>query len=61
MTDAWPNRHRLYGGRNTHATRPAPGMPYGFTACHKPIVGNDVPQDDDAPITCRACIREMNR
>lgn len=57
----WPARHRLYGGRNTHASRPVAGMPYGMTACHKPIAGNDEPKDDTAPVTCGACIREMNR
>lgn len=60
-TPQYPHRHRLYGGRNTHATRTAPGMPYGIAACHKPITGNDWPQDDNTPITCSACIREMNR
>lgn len=57
----YPNRHLLYGGRNTHATVPAPGFPYGVTACGKPITEHDEPQDDNAVINCRACIREMNR
>lgn len=57
----YPSRHRLYGGRNTHATRTAPGMPYGVTACNKPIAGNDEPQADNTIVNCRACIRQMNR
>lgn len=59
--DRWPARHRLYGGRNTHARRLASGMPYGVTACYKPIVGNDEPQPENTPVTCRACLREINR
>lgn len=65
MTDAWPNRHRLYGGRNTHASRPTPGTTYGITrgmtACGYPVSGNDHPEPDGTPVTCRNCIRGMNR
>lgn len=61
MTAGWPHRHRLHGGRNTHATRPTAGMPDGITACGYPIGDADHPQDDTAPVTCRACTREINR
>lgn len=57
----YPNRVRLHGGRNTHAFGPTPGLPDGITACGYPIGTSEERKPDDAVITCRNCIREMNR
>lgn len=61
QTDRWTDRYRLHGGRNTHASRPTSGIPDGITACGYPIGDADHPQPENTPVTCRACLREINR
>jgi len=58
---AWPYRFRLRGGRNTHAARNIAGFSGAVTACGYPESSGDKQKPDDAVITCRNCIREMNR
>jgi hypothetical protein len=58
-----PHRLRLHGGRNVHGARPLNGDPSNLvTTCSQYLTG---PADhrlaDDAPVTCRFCLREMNR
>lgn len=63
-TPHWPHRLRLYGGRNTHATRAVPGgggTTRLLTACGYTNGPRDERKPDDAPVTCRNCAREMNR
>jgi len=60
MTDAYPRRLRLHGGRNTHAARPVNGGPDLITACDYRESGpqkNTLP--DGADVTCRACARRL--
>ncbi len=58
---SFPRRFRLHGGRTTHAARPLNSSGY-LTRC-----GYDLPETgnhalpDNAPITCRACNRLLNR
>ncbi|MCG6499432.1 hypothetical protein [Kitasatospora sp. A2-31] len=55
MTQPYPHRLRLHGGRNTHAARPVNGNPDKLvTACGYLAGPKDHRHPDDAPITCRA-------
>lgn len=60
---AWTDRVRLHGGRNTHAARPINGDPNNLvTGCdHMAGRAGDHPLPGDAPVTCRRCLKEMNR
>lgn len=60
----YPKRIRLHGGRNTHGahtTRYDPSGTHLMTACGYSTWPRDELKPDTAPVTCRACIREMNR
>ena len=62
MTAAYPHRIRLHGGRNTHAARIANGAPDNLvTPCGYMAGPKDERKPDDAEVTCKPCIREMNR
>ncbi|GAA2838240.1 hypothetical protein RMN57_13035 [Kitasatospora sp. CM 4170] len=55
MTQSYPRRLRLHGGRNTHAARTVNGNPNQLvTACNYLAGPKDERKPDDAPITCRA-------
>lgn len=57
----WPHRIRVYGGRATHAAGMAAGFADPVTACGRTTGNGDEHQDENTPVTCQACIREMNR
>lgn len=55
MTDQYPRRIRLYGGRLVHAVTQA-----GDTACRQHAAERpDYELPADAPVTCRPCLRRM--
>ncbi|MFI9331941.1 hypothetical protein ACIGZJ_30920 [Kitasatospora sp. NPDC052868] len=57
MTQPYPHRLRLHGGRNTHAAKPV-RLPSGETALLTACGYRNGPKDelkpDDASVTCRA-------
>jgi hypothetical protein len=58
-----PHRIRLYGGRNVHGARPLnDDLSRLVTTCSQYLVGTaDSRLADDTDVTCRFCLREMNR
>jgi hypothetical protein len=61
MTE-YPHRVRLHGGRNAHAARDL-NTGDRATACDYflPDEAANHPLPADSPITCGACIRQINR
>jgi hypothetical protein len=57
----YPNRVRIHRGRNTHAVGSRTGFFDPVTACGYPVGPGDDQKPNDADVTCRSCLREMDR
>lgn len=62
MSNAYPLRVRLYGGRAIHAARDLTHSPGTETACQYYIdLAAENTWHDDTPVTCRRCLHALKK